>query len=80
MPPHLIIMDKVVLFGVIFLKWSVSDHKKEMKANYLSFCEYLTKIPSPDFLSQGHKVQLPVIIKYLMKIKILWTYTPPLCV
>jgi hypothetical protein len=47
------------------------DHNKEMKANYLSFCEYLTKIPSPDFLSQGHKVQLPVIIKYLMKIKIL---------
>ena len=23
MPPHLIIMDKVVLLGVIFLKWSV---------------------------------------------------------
>ena len=21
------------------------DHKKEMKSNYLSFCEYLTKIP-----------------------------------
>ena len=55
------------------------DHNKEMKANNLSFCEYLTKIPSPDFLSQGHKVQLPVIIKYLMKIKILWTCRPPLC-
>jgi hypothetical protein len=27
----------------------------------------------------GEKVQLPVIIKYLMKIKILWTCTPPLC-
>jgi len=24
--------------------------------------------------------QLPVIIKYLMKIKILWTCIPPLCV
>ena len=23
------------------------DHKKEMKPNYLSFCEYLTKIPPP---------------------------------
>ena len=22
-----------------------SDHKKEMKSNYLLFCEYLTKIP-----------------------------------
>ena len=34
--------QKVILLGVIFLKWSVSDHKKEMKATYLSFCEYLT--------------------------------------
>ena len=23
------------------------DHKKEMKSNYLSFCEYLTKMPPP---------------------------------
>ena len=30
-------------------------HKKEMKSNYLSFCEYLTKIPPPDFSLQGHK-------------------------
>jgi hypothetical protein len=82
MPLHLIIMDKVVLLGVIFKKWSVSvrhkwcprDHKKykqvkssltlcmmfyvaskkEMKSNYLSFCEYLTN-PPPDFSSRGHK-------------------------
>jgi hypothetical protein len=24
-----------------------ADHKKEMKSNYLSFCEYLTKITPP---------------------------------
>ena len=51
MPPHLIIMDKVVLLGMIFFKMKCvcktqmippSDHKKEMKSNYLSFCEYLT--------------------------------------
>ena len=28
MPPHLIIMDKVVLLGVIFKKWSVSVRHK----------------------------------------------------
>jgi hypothetical protein len=28
LPPHLIIMDKVVLLGVIFLKWSVSVRHK----------------------------------------------------
>ena len=49
MPPHLIIMDKVVLIGVIFLKMKCvfktqmmapPDHKKEMKSNYLSFSHY----------------------------------------
>jgi hypothetical protein len=57
------------------------DHMKEMKSNYLSLCEYLTEILPPTFHRGGiKKVQLPVIIKYFMKIKILWTYTPPLCV
>jgi hypothetical protein len=54
----------------------LADHKKEMKSNYMSFCEYLTKIPPPDF-----SVQLPVIIKYLMKIKILWDmHTSIMCI
>ena len=39
----------------------------EMKSNYLSFCEYLTKIPLPDFSSrmdeQNDQVQLPVILR-----------------
>ena len=44
-----------------------------MKSNYLSFCEYLTKI-TPTFRRGGitnDLFQLPVIIKYLMKIKIM---------
>ena len=28
--------------------------KKEMKSNYLSFCEYMTN-PPPDFSLRGHK-------------------------
>ena len=32
------------------------DYKKEMKSNYLSFCEYLTKIlPPPTFRCRGIK-------------------------
>jgi hypothetical protein len=31
------------------------DYKKEMKSNYLSFCEYLTKIPPPTFHRGGIK-------------------------
>jgi hypothetical protein len=47
-----------------FLKWSVSvrhkwcplpDHKKEMKSNYLSFCEYLTNPLPPTFHHGGIK-------------------------
>jgi hypothetical protein len=34
------------------------DHKKEMKSNYLSFCEYLTKILTPPLLGlSGYLLQ-----------------------
>jgi hypothetical protein len=39
--------------GILLFYYVAS--KKEMKSNYLSFCGYLTKIPSPDFSSRGHK-------------------------
>ena len=38
MPPHLIIMDKVVLLGVIFKKWSVSDHQNPVDMHTSIMC------------------------------------------